>query len=158
MTIVDRETSTDIWDLEAHRSLGAVIPPAWAREAARRDFSGDFEEVSVYLHPRSGPGIRQAGVGPETLPLPTEYAGPLPAYAFRLRPGGTHLYVDALTGDLRARRTSVWRAYDLAFRLHGFDFTWDGIKRGVIWATAALWLGVGMTGTLIAIRKPRKRA
>lgn len=157
VAVVDRGAAAEIWDLEGHRSLGPVLPVAWAREAARRDFSGAYDEEGVYLFPRSGPGRRMGGNGPETLPSPAEYTGPRPVYAFHLRPGATHLYVDALGGQLRARRTGIWRIYDLAFRLHSFEFVGDGVKRVNMAVALALWMTLGSTGVLMAMKKLRKR-
>jgi hypothetical protein len=61
-----------------------------------------------------------------------------------------HLYVDALDGAVRARRTSLWRLYDGAFRLHGLDFLPDYAKRAVMWLVIAGWLALGVTGFRLA--------
>ena len=156
LAAMDRGESTEVWDLGAQQSLGPVLPLPWAREIAKRDFSGIYEEESVYLLPRSGPGLRQAGKGPDLLHPPTEYSGPRPAYVFHLRSNGTHVYVDALSGELRARRTGIWRIYDLAFRLHSFEFTGDGTKRGVIWTVVGLWMVVSISGLFMAFRRQVK--
>jgi hypothetical protein len=156
VALVERGEATEVWDLEPARSLGPVIPADWAREAARRDFAGPYEEAAVYLFPRKGPGLRISGTGPEQPAQPGEYGGPRPAYAFHLHAGSTHLYVDALTAEVRARRSSVWRFYDLAFRLHSFDFAPDGLKRSVTGAVIGLWFALGGTGLALALRR-RKR-
>jgi len=85
-----------------------------------------------------------------------ENGGPRPSYASHY-PGraGSHLYVDALDGQVKARRRAIWRFYDLAFRLHSFEFTNDGLKRGVLLTVCALWLALGVTGALMAWRKLR---
>jgi len=158
VAVLDHGATTEIWDLGARQSLGPVLPLSWTREAARRDFSRRYEEEAVYLFPRSGPGARVAGKGPDSLPLPSEYSGPLPAYAFHFRPGATRLYVDALSGELRARRTGIWRIYDLAFRLHSFEFVGDMTKRAVLVVTVTLWLVLGGTGFAMAFRKLGRRA
>lgn len=156
VAVLDHGATTEVWDLVARRSLGATVPLAWAEAAARRDFSGAWDLEVAYLFSRSGPGARQAGQGPQACELPGEYTGPRPVFAFHLRPGSTRLYVDALTGELRARRTGIWRFYDLAFRLHSFEFTADGAKRAVIAGVVALWLAVGATGLALAFRKLRR--
>lgn len=158
VALLERGPAAEVWDLEAQRSLGASLPLAWAEASARRDFSRAWDLEAVYLYPRTGPGSLQAGQGPEHLPPPDEYTGPRPVYAFHLRPGRTHLYVDGLTGDVRARRTRVWRFYDLAFRLHSFEFTGDGLKRIAMLVAVGLWLAVGGTGLVMALRKLRRRA
>lgn len=158
VAVLDRGVATEVWGLEARQSLGPVLPLPWAREAARRDFSRGYEEEAVFLFPRSGPGVRMAGQGPDSLALPSEYTGPLPVYAFHLRPGATHLYVDALGGELRARRAGIWRIYDFAFRLHSVEFVGDSTKRAVIAVIVALWLALSGTGLIMALRKLRRRA
>jgi hypothetical protein len=160
VAVVERgEAEPEVHDLAADRPLGAAIPLEWALEAARRDFSGAFDPEVTYLHPRRGPGQRVAGAGPGEVERPDEYAGPLPAYAVHLRGWpGLHLYVDALDGTVRARRTSLWRLYDGAFRLHGLDFLPDGAKRAVMALVIAGWLALGVTGLRLALAWLRRRA
>lgn len=142
----------EVVDLEAGRPLGGAIPLEWALAAARRDFGGAFDLEVAYLHPRSGPARRVAGDGPETVARAEEYAGPLPAYAIHLRGWPRmHLWVDALGGEVRSRRTATWRLYDLAFRLHALDFLPDGAKRAVMWLVVVAWLALGATGLRLAV-------
>ena len=156
VALVERGDGTQVWDLSTSQNLGSVLPLSWARLAARRDFGGTYEEEAVYLFMRLGPGQRVAGAGPATLDLPGEYAGPLPVYAFHLRQGGMHLYVDALSGDVRARRRDIWRIYDLAFRLHSLEFLSDGIKRALMMGVIALSLGLIGTGLSMAVKRLRR--
>lgn len=156
VALVDRGDGTEVWELSEKKRLGPVIPLSWAREAARRDFGGTYEEESVYLFPRSGNGQRVAGSGPETLGLPDEYAGPRPVYGFRLRHGGMHLYVDALSGEVRARRRGIWRIYDFAFRLHSLEFLSDGTKRALMLGMVALGLVLSATGLAMAVKRLRR--
>jgi hypothetical protein len=160
VAVVERaEAAPEVHDLAEGRPLGAAIPLEWALEAARRDFAGAFAPEAVYLHPRRGAGRRVAGEGPAEVERPEEYAGPWPAYAIHLRgQPGMHLYVDALDGVVRARRTSLWRLYDGAFRLHGLDFLPDGAKRAVMAAVVAGWLALGLTGLRLARAWLRRRA
>ncbi len=53
-----------------------------------------------------------------------EYRGkPLPAWRVTLADdGGTVVYVDALTGEVTARRNDVWRIYDFLWSLHIMDY------------------------------------
>lgn len=160
VAVVERAgAAPEVLDLAAGTSLGAAIPLEWALAAARRDFAGPAEPEAVYLFPREGPGRRVAGAGPATAEPPEEYAGPRPVYAVHLagRPG-MHLYVDALDGTVRARRTDAWRLYDLAFRLHGLDFLPDPAKRAVMAAVVAAWLALGATGLRLALAWLARRA
>jgi len=144
VAVIQREGGTEVWDLEEGRSLGPVIPLDWALEAARRDFRGAFL-------------VAEARLLPAHLPPPPEYAGPLPVYAIDLAgPDRMHLYVDALTGEVRARRTGVWRFYDLCFNLHSLAITSDGAKRALILLICALWLALGGTGVGMAWRRFRR--
>lgn len=159
LALVDRGDGTDAWDLEANQSLGPVIPPSWAQTIATRDLANPMELEAIYLLPREGDAQRVLGTGPERLPSPAEYAGPRPAYAVHFAGStGLHLYVDALDGQVRARRRALWRFYDLAFRLHSFEFTGDGLKRGVMLAVCVLWLALGTTGGIMAWRRLKPSA
>jgi hypothetical protein len=149
VAIVDRNGQTEVWDLIDKKPVGPVLPLSWVREVARRDFAGSFETDSVYLFMRSGIGQRVDGKGPEVLSLPDEYGGPLPAYGFLLRQSGMHIYVDATSGDIRARRRSLWRIYDFAFRLHSLEFMSDGTKRALM--ISIIFLGLLLTGTGLAM-------
>lgn len=155
VALVDRGTSTEVWDLAGQRSVGSALPLDWAREIARRDFNGAFVEEAVYLFPRSGPGRRIAGKGPAILEFPAEYGGPRPAYAFHLRGAAMHLYVDALSGEVRARRRGLWRAYDFAFRLHSLEFIPDGAKRALMAVVLSLGFVLSVTGLMMAVKRLR---
>lgn len=152
--VLDRGKDDDpsVFDQASGQLLGAAIPLDWALDCARRDFSGPFDPGAVYLLPRQGPARLVSGAGPSEVARPDEYTGPLPAYGVQLRGApGMRLYVDALDGEVRARRTSWWRFYDWAFRLHALDFLPDGAKRAVIWLVAIGWLGLGATGLKLAM-------
>lgn len=143
----------EVLDLSTGTSLGAAIPLELALTAARRDFAGELVVEGAWLYPRSGDGRRVLGDGPASAARPDEYLGPRPAYGFALAGWpGMHLYVDGLDGVVRARRTFLWRVYDLAFRLHALDFLPDGGKRVVMWLVVAGWLGLGATGLWLAVR------
>lgn len=159
VAVVERGAAPpQVLDLPGGRSLGEAIPVAWAEAAARRDFTGPFEPEAVYLHRRAGAATPLAGGGPAVEGRPEEYAGPLPAYAFHLRgEPGMHLYVDALDGTVRARRTGPWRLYDWAFRLHALDFLPDAGKRLVIGLVTLAWLALGFTGLRLVTGWLRRR-
>lgn len=163
VVILDRgaDQAPEVLSQADGRPLGAAIPVSWALDAARRDFAGHFEPESVYLFPRQGPGRRVGGAGPETLERPEEYGGPLPAYAIHLRGWpGMHLYVDGLDGEIRARRTSLWRLYDGAFQLHALDFLPDWAKRALMALVVVAWGGLGVSGLRLGVawlRRPAPR-
>lgn len=156
LAVADRGETTEVWDLAESRSLGQAIPAEWAVEAAREDLASPPQAEAAYYLPRKGAPRRVWGQGPETLPDPAEYGGPRPAYAVHFQGSkGLHLYVDALDGQVKARRRALWRFYDLAFRLHSFEFTGDGSKRGTMMIVCLAWLGLGITGGIMAWRRLR---
>jgi uncharacterized iron-regulated membrane protein len=135
-----------VFSLDTGEALGTAIPEAWARELAARDFAPEADISAVFLYQRANPNAPQAEP-------PEEYAGPLPAYAVHFaHDSGMHLYLDGLSGQVRARRTEIWRWYDLAFRLHSLDIlpAWeeagDTPKRVLFWLIAGLWFAVGASG------------
>lgn len=151
---VDRGAAREpeVVDLATGRTLGPAIPLEWALAAARRDFAGAFEVEGAWLYPRHGDPRRVLGGGPGLAPGPDEFVGARPAYAIALRGWpGMHLWVDALDGQVRARRTTLWRFYDGAFRLHALDFLPDGWKRAVMWLVVLAWLALAATGFRLAL-------
>lgn len=54
---------------------------------------------------------------------PREYGGPLPAWVFETDKGGERAYLDAMTGEIRAIRTTEWRIFDILWRFHILDVT-----------------------------------
>lgn len=80
-----------------------------ARAVASRDQPGNPKALSVTRIERD-PHI--------------EYRGkPLPAWRVVLDDGaGTAVYVDAVTGEVTARRNDVWRVYDFLWGLHLMDY------------------------------------
>ena len=50
-----------------------------------------------------------------------EYSGKLPAWIVEYSPGKQRIYVDAMTGDITAVRTTKWRIFDVLWRFHIMD-------------------------------------
>jgi hypothetical protein len=79
---------------------------------------------------------------------PMEYRGrPLPVYRVELghakRP---HIYVDALTGQITARRNRSWRTFDFLWMLHTMDYNGrDNFNHWLL--TAASLLAIATAGT-----------
>ena len=156
VAVAQRPQGPQVWDLERGVSLGSTLPVEWVEQVARRGFRGAFEVEAVYLYGADGVGQRLSGSGPGSVPTPGEFSGPFPTYAFHLAAGpSTHFYVDALTGEPRQRRTMIWRAYDLAFRLHSFDFASEKIRRTLMGAVCLGGLLAVLTGILMAWKRLR---
>ena len=123
-----------MWLLPSWELLGGAIPTEWAVAAALRDFAPAAEVSEIWLYNRERQGTRLLPTGEEK-ELSGEYAGPLPVYRTYLNQAGIHLYVDALTAEIKARRTSG-----------------DSLKRVILLVVALLWFFTGITGFGIWIR------
>lgn len=158
VAVARRKAGPQVWDLERGEALGSVLPLAWVEQGARRHFKGPFTLEAVYLYGPDGTGKRMSGAGPEAVPVPAEFAGPFPAYSFHLASGpSAHLYMDALTGEARQRRTAIWRVYDLAFRLHSLDFAPESVRRILMALIGLSGLLTTATGASMAWKRLRKR-
>ena len=89
----------------------------------------------------------------------------MPAYRVALADAeGTVIYVDALTGDVTARRNDRWRTYDFIWSLHIMDYRGrEDFNHMLIRGAALLAMGTVMSGIiLLTIRAlrwlKRKRA
>jgi len=122
---------------------GKVVSPlseAAARQIAAADFAGDTAIVSAAL-------IKEAP--------PLEFRGALPAWQIVFADADeTHLYVDALTGRVAARRSGLWRTYDFLWGLHIMDYTErQNFNHWPIIITSLLALTLTVTGIgLLVIR------
>lgn len=86
-----------------------LLTPEEAEQLARRDFEPTAAGATVTLI--------------EADP-PIEYrSGPLPAYAVHLEHAREpHIYIDARTGRVTARRNGEWRLFDFFWMLHTMDY------------------------------------
>ena len=110
-----------------------LITSEQAAEVAKRDFVHDTSVLAVDLI-ESGP--------------PTEYRGrPLPAYRVELEHAkDPHIYVDARTGAITARRNRSWRTFDFFWMLHTMDYRGrDDFNHPLL--TIASLLAIATSGT-----------
>lgn len=71
---------------------------------------------------------------------------------------GTHLYVDADTGEVLALRTRFWRAYDFMWGLHIMDpRTREDTSNVFLWVLGGVALTSGLLGSVLLFRR-RKAA
>ena len=97
-----------LYDLTTARRL-SPIPITLAAQIAEADHAGDLHAARV--------SRIEAGT--------TEYRGALPAWRVDFEDGeGRSIYVAADTGQVTARRSTLWRAYDFLWGLHIMD--WRG--------------------------------
>lgn len=127
-------------------TIAGPITPAAANTIAQRDFAHEARVIASNLI--------------ETDP-PTEYRGrPLPAYRVELdHPKNPHIYVDASSGEITARRNRSWRVFDFFWMLHTMDYKGrDDFNHPLLTGASLLAIATSGTGlTLWAWRALPKR-
>jgi uncharacterized iron-regulated membrane protein len=159
IAIQDTKNGPTVWSLPDWKRLGSEIPAEWAKKIALRDFAPEAEIEELWVYDRAHKGRRIFPEATAEQPLPHEYAGPLPAYGAHFAHAGMHIYIDGLSGEIKARRTSIWRFYDFAFQLHSLEIIseeGDGAKRIIMIVVALLWMIVGGTGFWMWLRVTRR--
>lgn len=115
-------------------ALAGPITLAEANVVAQRDFAHEARVTASNLI--------------ETDP-PTEYRGrPLPAYRVELdHPTDPHIYVDASTGEITARRNRSWRVFDFFWMLHTMDYQGrDDFNHPLLTGASVLAVGTSASG------------
>jgi uncharacterized iron-regulated membrane protein len=113
------------------------LTPDDAERVARRDFAHEPAGAVVELI--------------ETDP-PIEYrAKPLPAYRVTLdHPKRPHLYVDARTGEITARRNRRWRVFDFFWMLHTMDYKErDDFNHPLLTGFSVLAMATSLSGLVL---------
>jgi hypothetical protein len=91
----------------------------------------------------------------------TEYRGPLPAWRVQFADGGLSVYVTANTGAVTARRSDLWRLYDVLWALHIMDWhDHENFNHPLIITTTLITLlsviaGIVLIPYRIRFRRPR---
>lgn len=123
--------------LDARTGEERPVQEAEARQIAQNDQPG-------------APAVRDA-VLVERAPH-VEYRGrPLPAWRVALADGaGTIVYVDAITGEVTARRNDVWRVYDFLWSLHIMDYRErESFRHPLLIGAASLGLLTVISGAIL---------
>ena len=69
---------------------------------------------------------------------------------------GTHLYIDAETGEVLALRTRWWRAYDVMWGLHILDpLGRENTSHWLLWLLGGISLVTSLIGTTLLLRRRR---
>jgi len=131
---------------------GETLTPlseSFARAIAAADFSGAGKIVSAkYFGASDKP--------------PIEYRSALPAWQIVFDDKGkTHLYVQALTGKVAARRSGLWRAYDFLWSLHTMDWVGrDNFNNPqiVVFTVLSLIMAIAGIGILVIRFWPKRRS
>lgn len=89
---------------------------------------------------------------------PMDYSGPLPVWQVTLtEPANARLYIDAKTGQLVRVRTSRWRWFDMAWRVHILDPTGENFNGWWLKLTSGLASLFAVSGLILLWRPGRKR-
>lgn len=125
---------------------GAMLPPvdaALARRIADAALAEPSEVAAVRAFPADAPPLE----------LRRERESWQIAYA-----DGLHVYVDLLTGEVLAVRTSQWRLFDIAWGLHIMDLeTREDTSHPILIGFAALSLVSILFGSVLMFRRRRAR-
>ncbi len=69
---------------------------------------------------------------------------------------GTHVYIDAETGEVLALRTRFWRAYDFMWGLHIMDTrTRENSSNAFLWLFGGIALSSSLIGAVLLFRRRR---
>ncbi|WP_371398599.1 PepSY domain-containing protein [Algimonas porphyrae] len=89
---------------------------------------------------------------------PMDYSGPLPVWQVTLtQPANARLYIDATTGQLIRVRTSRWRWFDIAWRIHILEPSGENFNTWWICLASGLATLFALSG-LILLWRPRRRS
>lgn len=88
---------------------------------------------------------------------PMDYSGPLPVWQVTLTdPTNARLYIDATTGQLIRVRTSRWRWFDIAWRIHILEPSGENFNTWWIRLASGLATLFAISG-LILLWRPKRR-
>lgn len=146
-TLVERRARL-VWQLERAQGRPVLVD---ARDGVTLPPVDDAEARSIAL--ADAPSAR--AVLAATLisaDAPLEYREkPLPAWRIELdHDKQLHLYVDAVTGEVTARRNARWRIYDFFWMLHVMDYRErDDFQHPLLTAFALLGVAASTSGLVL---------
>lgn len=71
---------------------------------------------------------------------------------------GTHVYIDADTGEVLALRTEYWRFYDLMWGLHIMDpMGRENTSHALLWIFATVGIASSVLGTVLLFRRRKRK-
>lgn len=142
----DRPT---LFDLSTRRQISPISAQT-ARRLAEDHLAGDAPAVNVS----------------QVLEESTEYRGALPAWRVDFEQANRAVYVAADTGEVTARRSTLWRTFDFLWSLHIMDFqNHEDFNTPLLAVATVLGLVIILTGIVMfpsrlgynAWRRRRKR-
>ncbi|MBI1944632.1 MAG: PepSY domain-containing protein [Deltaproteobacteria bacterium] len=150
-----------VWQLERAEGRPLLVD---ARDGAPLPAVDRVEAERLALADAPGArGVREATLIERDPPL--EYREkPLPAWRVVLEHDKElHLYVDAVTGEVTARRNARWRLYDFFWMLHVMDYrARDDFQHPLLTAFALAGVAASTTGLVVwgvrVARRLRKRS
>ena len=122
-----------MFDLSTGRQLSPISAPI-ARRLAEAHLAGDASAIDVS----------------RVIEESTEYRGALPAWRVDFEQANRAVYVSANTGEVTARRSTLWRTFDFLWSLHIMDFkNHEDFNTPLLAAATALGLVIVLTGIVM---------
>jgi uncharacterized iron-regulated membrane protein len=122
------------------------------------------EELAIGLASAAFSGENPASSAQLYETPPREYGGKGPVWGIEFDDPKASFYVDAITGDVRAVRTGLWRAFDFMWGLHIMDWkerenfnSW-WIKLTAVCAVVFFLTGVGLVTLRVNSSMQRSKA
>lgn len=152
LTLVE-ENGTPVWiatDSKGNQSRyaqdGKPLPgvsEAEARQLSQAAFAGSAALVSMQRF------------SAEASPL--DLRRPRPSWQATFA-DGTHIYIDADTGEVLALRTEYWRFYDLMWGLHIMDpMGRENTSHALLWIFATVGIISSLLGTVLLFRRRKRK-
>ena len=133
-------------DQARYAADGMPLPPvgeAEARELARVVYAGPAKLETITHFPA------------DRSPLELRRERPSWQVAFA---DGSHVYIDADTGEVLALRTRFWRLFDFMWGLHILDpFEREDSSHPLLWLFSSIALMTSLIGTALLFRRRRAR-
>jgi hypothetical protein len=144
--------------------------PVWlvsgADKTQRRYSASDGALLGPVLAPEARELVQAVYAGPAALKAITRFpadANPLelrrerPAWQARFA-DGTHIYIDADSGEVLALRTGWWRAFDFMWGLHILDpIEREDTSHPLLWITSIFAVIASLLGTILLFRRRKAR-
>ena len=114
-----------------------ILTPAQAQSLAEYDFIPEAQVLDVRLIESDPPSEYRGGV--------------LPAYRVDMdHPKDVHIYIDANTGRVMARRNASWRTFDFFWMLHTMDYKGrDNFNHPLLIIASILAIATSGTGLVL---------
>lgn len=131
--------SDGVWfgRVDREGNIASLITSEQAQNIASDDFIPEADVQGVRLIEHNPPSEYRGGI--------------LPAYQIAMdHPKETHIYIDASTGRIMARRNKSWRTFDFFWMLHTMDYKGrDNFNHLLLTIASGLAIATSGTGLLL---------